>query len=207
MVKKFISFEGGEGTGKSTIIKAVSDYLDQKKVDYIVTREPGGVEISEAIRNIILDKKNTKMDARCEALLYAASRIQHLKEKVIPAINSNKIVICDRYVDSSLAYQGIARNIGINEVENINMFAMDYLPEKTILIDVSPEIALKRIKENNRETDRLDLESMEFHKKVYEGYLMVAEKYKNRIVKIDGNRCLEDIIKDCIKEIDKVIWD
>ena len=132
----FITFEGGEGTGKTTIITYLSKYLKDKGYDVISTREPGGIEIAEQIRRIILDVKNTKMDYRTEALLYAASRTQHLAEKVIPALNENKIVLCDRYLDSSLVYQGIARNLGIENVLKVNMFALEYMPNLTFFIDV-----------------------------------------------------------------------
>lgn len=207
MIKNFITFEGGEGTGKSSIINEISKYLKDKNIDFLLTREPGGVEISEEIRNIILDKKNTKMDPKCEALLYAASRVQHLNEKIIPAIKENKLVLCDRYVDSSLAYQGYGRKIGVDEVMQINQFALEYLPIKTFYIDVMPEIALERIKKNNRTTDRLDLESLEFHHKVYEGYQQLIKKFSDRIVKIDGNRPLNEIVLDIIKEINKLLYE
>lgn len=201
----FITFEGGEGTGKTTIITYLSKYLKDKGYDVISTREPGGIEIAEQIRRIILDVKNTKMDYRTEALLYAASRTQHLAEKVIPALNENKIVLCDRYLDSSLVYQGIARNLGIENVLKVNMFALEYMPNLTFFIDVKPEICFKRIKDNNREMDRLDLENMDFHNMVYEGYKKVAKMYPERIVSIDGDRIVEEIIEDIKKRIDKLL--
>lgn len=201
----FITFEGGEGTGKTTIITYLSKYLKDKGYDVISTREPGGIEIAEQIRRIILDVKNTKMDYRTEALLYAASRTQHLAEKVIPALNENKIVLCDRYLDSSLVYQGIARNLGIENVLKVNMFALEYMPNLTFFIDVKPEICFKRIKDNNREMDRLDLENMDFHNMVYEGYKKVAKMYPERIVSIDGDRTVEEIIEDIKKRIDKLL--
>lgn len=201
----FITFEGGEGTGKTTIINYISKYLTDKGYSVISTREPGGIEIAEQIRNIILDVKNTKMDYRTEALLYAASRTQHLAEKVIPALNEDKIVLCDRYLDSSLVYQGIARGLGIDNVLKINMFALEYMPNITFFIDVKPEICFKRLKDNNREMDRLDLEKMDFHDKVYEGYREVAKMFPERIISIDGDRTIEEIIKDVEKEINKLL--
>ena len=201
----FITFEGGEGTGKTTIINYISKYLNDKGYGVITTREPGGIDIAEQIRNIILDVKNTKMDYRTEALLYAASRTQHLAEKVIPALNDNKIVLCDRYLDSSLVYQGIARGLGIDNVLKINMFALEYMPDITFFIDVKPEICFKRLKDNNREMDRLDLEKMSFHDMVYEGYKEVAKMYPKRIVSINGDRKIEDIIEDIRIKIDKLI--
>ena len=201
----FITFEGGEGTGKTTIINYISKYLNDKGYNVITTREPGGIEIAEQIRNIILDVKNTKMDYRTEALLYAASRTQHLAEKIIPALKENKIVLCDRYLDSSLVYQGIARGLGIENVLKVNMFATEYMPNITFFIDVKPEICFKRLKDNHREMDRLDLEKMDFHNMVYEGYKEVAKMYPKRIVSIDGDRKIEDIIEDIKNRIDKLL--
>ena len=192
----FITFEGGEGTGKTTIINYISKYLEEKGYKVITTREPGGIDIAEQIRSIILDVKNTKMDYRTEALLYAASRTQHLAEKIIPALKEDKIVLCDRYLDSSLVYQGIARGLGIENVLKVNMFATEYMPNITFFIDVAPEICFKRLKDNNREMDRLDLEKMDFHNMVYEGYKEVAKMYPKRIVSINGDRKIEDILVD-----------
>ena len=201
----FITFEGGEGTGKTTIINYISKYLNDKGYSVVTTREPGGIDIAEQIRSIILDVKNTKMDYRTEALLYAASRTQHLAEKVIPALNENKIVLCDRYLDSSLVYQGIARGLGIDNVLKVNMFATEYMPNITFFIDVKPEICFKRLKDNNREMDRLDLENMDFHNMVYEGYKEVAKMYPKRIVSINGDRKIEDILVDIKDRIDKLL--
>ena len=206
-MRGFITFEGGECSGKTTIINAICKLLDEKGIDYITTREPGGIGIAEEIRNIILDPKNTDMTPECEALLYAASRMQHLSQKVIPAIRDNKIVLCDRFLDSSLAYQGYARGLGVDKVLNANAFALNYLPDLTIFIDVTPEVALKRIENNDRngKKDRLDLESINFHKRVYEGYHKLLNMYPNRIVRIDGNKTLEEVAKDCIDLVLKYI--
>lgn len=192
----FITFEGGEGTGKTTVINNLYNHLISLGYDVIKTREPGGSKISESIRGIILDVNNTEMDYKTEALLYAASRRQHLIEVVIPALNENKIVICDRYIDSSLAYQGYARGLGIEEVKKVNEYGIKgYWPDLTIYIDLDPSIGLYRIKSNNREVDRLDVEAISFHEKVREGYLKLMEMYPNRIKKIDGNVSLEDLTK------------
>ena len=206
-MKGFITFEGGECSGKTTIINAICKLFEEKKIDYITTREPGGIMIAEKIRDIILDPNNTDMTPECEALLYAASRMQHLSQKVIPAIRNNKIVLCDRFLDSSLAYQGYARGLGIDKVLNANAFALNYLPELTIFIDVTPEIALKRIenKDRNGKKDRLDLESINFHKRVYEGYHKLLDRYPNRIVRIDGNNSLDKVIEDCVNVIFKYL--
>ena len=201
----FITFEGGEGTGKTTIITYLNKYLAEKGYEVISTREPGGIEIAEQIRSIILDVKNIKMDYRTEALLYAASRTQHLAERVIPALNEGKVVLCDRYLDSSLVYQGIARGLGIENVLKVNMFATEYMPDITFFIDVKPEICFKRLKDNHREMDRLDLEKMDFHNMVYEGYKKVAKMYPERIVSIDGDRTIDEIIEDIKVRIDKLL--
>ncbi|MCK9470516.1 MAG: dTMP kinase [Bacilli bacterium] len=202
MVKRFISFEGGEGSGKTTLIEMLTNELNQLGYKIVKTREPGGSKIAEEIRNVILNIDNVDMDYMTEALLLAASRRQHLAEVIIPALNDEKIVICDRYVDSSLAYQGYARGLGIKEVYEINKYATEgILPELTIYIDVDPNIGLSRIKNNRREVDRLDLEKISFHQKVREGYLEIAEMFSDRIKIVDGNRTAEEIYKDIKKEV------
>lgn len=194
----FIVFEGPEGSGKTTVGKIIENYLKELNIDFITTREPGGIAISEKIREVILDKENTKMDGRTEALLYAAARRQHLVEKVVPALNEGKVVLCDRFVDSSLAYQGHARGLGMDEIMRINEFAIDgCMPKLTILFDLAPEIGLERIAENkDREINRLDLEKIEFHYKVRAGYLMLCEKYSDRIKKIDASKTLREVVED-----------
>lgn len=200
-LKNFITFEGGECSGKTSIIEAVKKVLDEKKVSYITTREPGGIKIAEQIRSVILDINNKEMTKECETLLYAAARMQHLSERVIPALNNGYVVLCDRFLDSSLAYQGYARGIGMDNVLKANSFALDYLPELTIFIDVTPDVALKRLSSRSEKQDRLDLETMDFHKRVYEGYHKVLNMYPDRVVRIDGNQSLEDVTKDCIEKI------
>lgn len=199
--KKFITFEGGDGTGKTTLIEKLALDLENLGYEIVKSREPGGSRISEQIRNIILDIENTEMDYMTEAFLYAASRRQHLEEIIKPALNNGKIVLLDRYVDSSLAYQGYARNLGIEKVYAINNYAIDgFFPDLTIYIDIDPVIGISRIKNNHRDMDRLDLEKIEFHKLVREGYLRVSEMFPERIKVVDGNRKIEDIYQD-IKKI------
>lgn len=199
---KFITFEGGEGSGKTTIIKKLIDDLKNQGIDCLVTREPGGSKISEDIRNIILNVENKNMDYMTEALLYAASRRQHLEEIVKPAIANNKLVICDRYLDSSLVYQGYARGLGIENVYDINMHATDgFLPELTIYLDISPEEGLERIAKNNRDVNRLDLEKVSFHNKVHEGYLKICSMYSNRIIKIDASLDIESVYSNVKKAV------
>ena len=160
----FITIEGPEGSGKSSVTRKVAERLEKEGYDIVFTREPGGTDISEQIRNIILDKNNTKMDPMTEAMLYAASRRQHLVEKVWPLSNEGKIVISDRYLDSSLAYQGGARGLGIDNILQLNNFATEgSFPDLTLLFDIDPRIGLKRIAANaKREVNRLDLEKLNF---------------------------------------------
>lgn len=199
----FITFEGPEGAGKTTIL----NMLAEKFENVLLTREPGGIDIAEQIRNVILAKENTAMDARTEALLYAAARRQHLVEKVKPALEAGKMVLCDRFVDSSLAYQGYARGLGIDEVLSINEFAIEkMMPELTLFFDIEPELGLKRISKNKgREVNRLDLETLEFHRKVHEGYLLLLDRFSDRIVRIDASRSLEEVLEETCKIIHKTM--
>ena len=174
---KFITFEGCEGSGKSTQIRLLSEKLAERGVDFVVTREPGGSDVAEQIRKIILDGKNVSMCDECEALLYAAARIQHLKEIVEPALAAGKLVVCDRYVHSSLAYQGAARGLGERYIEEINSVALrDYAPDLTVFLNISPDKAFER-KHGADKSDRMEQQGLDFHLKVYKGYLALLEKY------------------------------
>lgn len=206
-MSKFITFEGGEGSGKSTVMKDVAARLTKEGYKLVLTREPGGTPIAEEIRNVILDKDNTKMDPRTEALLYAASRRQHLVEKIWPALERGEIVLCDRYLDSSLAYQGGARGLGVDEVLSINMFATEgEYPDLTLLFDLEPEEGLKRIEKNKgREVNRLDLEKLEFHKKVRDNFHALAKKYSTRYVVIDASKPLNEVENEVYKIIKETI--
>jgi len=194
----FITFEGPEGAGKTTVIQKIAERLAEEKIDVLATREPGGIEIAEKIRSIILDPEHTAMDERTEALLYAAARSQHYFEKVRPALDAGKMVICDRFIDSSLAYQGYARGIGVDEVLSINEFAIGKkLPDMTILFDLAPEVGLARIHAHGeREVNRLDVESLAFHKKVREGYLQLVERYHERIHVINADQNIDRVVED-----------
>ncbi|KOS70377.1 thymidylate kinase [Lysinibacillus contaminans] len=194
----FITFEGPEGAGKTTVIQKIAERLAQENIDVLPTREPGGIEIAEKIRAVILDPAHTAMDERTEALLYAAARSQHYFEKVRPALDAGKMVICDRFIDSSLAYQGYARGIGVDEVLAINEFAIGKkLPDVTILFDLAPEVGLARIyAHGNREVNRLDVESLAFHEKVREGYLQLVERYPTRIKVVNADQNVEQVIED-----------
>lgn len=202
-----ITLEGGEGSGKTTVLKLVAEALQQQGHEVECTREPGGIDIAEQIRHVILDGNNIKMDGRTEALLYAAARRQHLVEKVIPALEAGKIVLCDRYIDSSLAYQGHARGLGIAEIYSINKFAIDeYMPDLTLYFDVAPEIGLARIeKDQGREVNRLDLESMKFHLAVREGYQILVGQYPERIQVIDAANELEHVFKEALSKVEAYI--
>ena len=199
----FITLEGPEGSGKTTAVEAAVKKLQKMGYEIVRTREPGGTPIAEQIRNVILDKENTAMDGRTEALLYAASRRQHLVEKVWPALKEGKIVICDRYLDSSLAYQGGARGLGIDEILNINLFATENTwPDLTLLFDIKPEIGLARISANaNREVNRLDLEKLDFHNKVRDSFLQLAKRWPERFVIIDASLDRETVAKNTMEAI------
>ncbi|WP_449538307.1 dTMP kinase [Ferdinandcohnia sp. Marseille-Q9671] len=205
MAGYFITFEGPEGAGKTTIVRILQDELIKKGYDVVSTREPGGIEIAEQIRSVILDRNNTNMDSRTEALLYAASRRQHLVEKVIPALEEGKVVLCDRFVDSSLAYQGYARKLGIDEVLSINEFAINGLmPSLTLFFDINPEKGLTRISNSdNREVNRLDLETLSFHQRVYEGYTILADRFKNRFHTLNAENSIEKVAQEALAIIEK----
>ncbi|SCW72382.1 dTMP kinase [Paenibacillus tianmuensis] len=194
----FITVEGGEGAGKTSAIDAILEQVKARGYDVLSTREPGGIPIAEQIRSVVLDRNNTAMDPRTEALLYAAARRQHLAEKVIPALEAGKVVVCDRFIDSSLAYQGYARELGMDEVFAINRFAIGgWMPDLTVFMDVRPEIGLARIRvDQGREVNRLDLESMTFHNKVREGYLQILRQFPERVVRVDAERELDKVLED-----------
>lgn len=195
----FITFEGGDGTGKTTLIENIYNHFKTTH-DIIKTREPGGSMITEAIRDIILNPKYTGVTPYTEALLLAASRAQHLDEVILPNLKANKIVLCDRFLDSSLAYQGYARKLGYDFILKINHYATINLPDLTFYIDLDPSVGINRIKDRDK-YDRLDRESNTFHQRVREGYLEVVKQYPNRIIVIDGSQSLEAITKEMIEII------
>ena len=201
----FITLEGPEGSGKTSAIKIVKERLESLGYQIEMTREPGGTYISEQIREVILDKRNTLMDPRTEALLYAASRRQHLVEKIWPSLKEGKIVFCDRYLDSSLAYQGYARGLGIDEILKVNDYAPEgTFPDITLLFDIDPELGLERINKNkDREVNRLDVEKLSFHKKVREGYLLLSKKFPERYIIVDASKPLEEVANQVFEEIIK----
>ncbi|MFB9758733.1 dTMP kinase [Ectobacillus funiculus] len=201
----FITLEGPEGSGKSTLITKLSPLLQERGYKVMVTREPGGIAIAEDIRAILHNKEYTMMDARTEALLFTAARRQHLAEKVIPALREGYIVICDRFVDSSLAYQGYARGLGVEQIWNMNQFAIeDCMPQLTVYLDIEPSVGLERIyQDHNREINRLDLESISFHERVREGYVQLAERFKNRIVTVDAHQPAGIVLEKVLQLIEE----
>lgn len=184
---KFITFEGCEGVGKSYQIRALKEYLLSINAEFVVTREPGGSKIAEKIREIILSAENFDMSSVCEAMLYSAARAQHLKDIVEPAINSGKLVICDRFTDSTFAYQGYARGLGEDFIKKLNALAIgSFIPDLTIFLDYPPDLAFLR-KGGVDKKDRLENLDISFHKKVYEGYKKIAGQEKERFLSIDAS--------------------
>ncbi len=200
----FITFEGGEGSGKTSLIKEVSKWLVENGKPTLTTREPGGSFIAEQIRKVLLDNNNLDMSPKTEALLFAASRVQHLEEIILPALKENKIVLCDRYIDSSLAYQGYARGLGLEAILKANNFVLEYMPNYTIYIDVDPEIGLSRAHQRGA-SNRLDNEALTFHKRVREGYLKVSEMYKERFIIIDGNCDMKTLIERTLTKLKEIV--
>lgn len=184
---RFITFEGCEGVGKSTQIRLLAEELERRKIPFVLTREPGGSSIAESIRRIILDAGNSEMDDLCELFLYLAARAQHLKDIVRPALAEGKVVICDRYIDSTFAYQGYGKGLNANMVEALNRAAIgDLVPDLTLFLDLPPEYAFSRKGGPDRE-DRLELLAQSFHEKVYAGYLEIFEREPNRFVRVDAS--------------------
>lgn len=201
MIGKFIAFEGSDGSGKTTILNNVEKFLIENNIDFIITREPGGTKISEEIREILLSNDNSEMSARTEALLYSASRAQHVDELILPNLQKGKLVISDRYVLSSLAYQGFGRELGYDSVKEINDFATDNLsPDYTFFFNVDPITVLKR-KRNNFVTDRLENESNSYHNKVYNGYQEILKRNKDNLIIIDASKSIEEVTEQTISKL------
>lgn len=205
MKGKLITFEGGEGSGKSTHVKLYTQYLDKMGIDYLFLREPGGTKISEKIRSLILDIENKEMSDYAEALLYASARAQLIDEKIIPALNSGKLVIIDRYIDSSFAYQGYARGLGIDYIKKINSYAIENCkPDATVFLSISPKQAFER-KGGADKDDRLELSGIDFHQKVYEGYIKLTLEEPERFIVIDPSGTKESTHEQIVNALEKVI--
>lgn len=200
---RLIALEGPDGSGKTTQIQLLEKHLKELGYEVVRTREPGGTEISEKIREIILDNDNCNMSYMCEALLYAASRAQLVSEVIKPALDLGKIVICDRFVYSSMVYQGIGRGLGLERIKSMNEAALDGLEADLIfMITIPYEEGLNR-KKLQKTLDRLENSGNEFHKKVFDGYLDICRKY-GKIEVIDGNRNVDEIHQDIINRIKKI---
>lgn len=203
----FITLEGGEGSGKSTLIAYMKEYLTSLGYDVVLSREPGGSPIAEQIRDILLDKNNVGMSSECEALLYAASRAEHIRKTVKPALEAGKMVILDRYLDSSLAYQAYARGLGYDNIMAINNMAINgLLPDVTLWLDISAVEGLDRVKQHrSNKEDRLDDESLSFHERVHQGYLMLMDKYPNRIKRLDARKSIPELQKEAKSILDSLL--
>lgn len=198
----FITVEGVDGCGKTTQIKLMEKYLREKGINVVLAREPGGTDISEAIRSIILDARNTEMSYITEMLLYASARAQLVAQVIKPALNKGNVVICDRFIDSSYVYQGFGRGIELKTIEEVNRIAMDGIePDITFFFDLRPEVALRRRIEAS-ETDRMEKENIEFHNKVYSGYLKLSEMFPERIRVINSEGTIDDIFNKVRKYLD-----
>lgn len=204
---KFITFEGGEGAGKSVSISHVKDHFEGLGYEVLLTREPGGTGVAEQLREILVNKANDGIDVTTEMLILLAARNEHLLKKIVPALEDGKIVLCDRFVDSSLVYQGFVGGLGIDTVMDYNLGVIGgYMPEMTLYFDLDPEIGLSRInKDKDREVNRFDMKKLEFHKKIREGYLEVADRYADRIVKVDASRSIEEVVSEVKDIVSKVL--
>ena len=201
----FITIEGPDGSGKSTQIENIKKFFEDKNIEIVFTREPGGTAIGERIREIILDNSFKEMDPMTEAMLYAASRAQHVAQKIRPALEAGKVVVCDRFVDSSLAYQGYGRELG-EAVEIINSYAVkECMPDVTFLMKLDPDVGKHRIQENRGSQDRLEHEKLAFHRKVYEGYLELEKKYPERIIGIDASLGIDEIRDVIYSKLEEII--
>ncbi|QNU67177.1 dTMP kinase [Ruminiclostridium herbifermentans] len=202
---KFITFEGTDGSGKTTQIKLLEEYLKNKGYEVVLSREPGGTKVSELIRDLILDPANTEIDPLTEMILYAASRAQHIAQIIKPSIEAGKIVICDRFVDSSYAYQGFGRGIDLRLIADVNRVAIDGIsPDITFFLDIDPETAIKR-RINATGADRIEQEKLDFHKRVYEGYKKMSLLFPDRIMTIDAEKPMDEISSQINEYIDTIL--
>ncbi len=196
-MNRFFTLEGVDGSGKTTVIKEIAKMLENDGVECVLSREPGGTKIADQIRQVVLDANNTEMNKYTEAMLYAASRNQHFFELIEPSLDAGKVVLLDRYIDSTYAYQGITRGIGIDEVNEFNKYVLHRMPHKTFFIDIKPEDALKRV----TGADRMDNQGMDFYNKVYESYIEFSKLYPDRYVTINGNDTIDNIAKQIYQVI------
>ena len=201
---RFIVFEGGEGAGKSTQSSALADYLHARGHRVRRTREPGGTPAAEAIRAVLLDPANAGLDDRAEALLFAAARGDHAARVIRPALDAGEIVVCDRYLDSSVAYQGIARGLGAQRVADLSLWATGGLiPDLTIVLDVDPALGLARV----GGPDRLEAEPLEWHQRVRQGFLDIAAESPDRYLVLDASRPAEDLAVQIATVVSDLVGD
>jgi len=202
----FITFEGPDGAGKTTQVMLLERHLRQKGYDVLVTREPGGTPVGEEIRKLLLNRSHQDMDALTEMYLYAASRAQHVRQVIKPALDKGIVVLCDRFIDSSIAYQGFGRGLGMDVVEAVNRYALgDILPDLTIFLNIRPEEALARGRMRLKEVDRLESEKLEFHQRVYQGFLILQERYAQRIKEVDASRSIEEVFKQVLELVEYLL--
>jgi dTMP kinase len=202
----FITFEGPDGAGKTTQVGLLEQYLNGKGYQTLVTREPGGTPIGEEIRRLLLDVNHLDMSSATEMFLYAAARAQHVAQLIEPALREGKIVLCDRFVDSSVAYQGFGRGLGMNVVESINYYALNgIVPDLTLFFNLDPEEGLKRGLARSRTTDRLENEKLEFHRRVYQGFCVLRDKYPCRIREIRACQSVEKVFQQVLETVENLI--
>jgi dTMP kinase len=200
----FITLEGPDGSGKSTIANLLGEYFKKLGINHTITREPGGTQIGEKIRDIIVDNRNSAMGAETEALLFAASRAQHVHEKILPSLEEGKVVVCDRFLFSSLAYQGIGRGLGVERVKMINEFGLRGIkPDLIIFFDCDPAFTILRKTKSGG--DRLELLGDEFHQRVYEGYKEIIKMYPENVEIIDAKKPIKEVYLDVVKLIDALL--
>jgi dTMP kinase len=197
---KFITFEGPEGCGKSSQIKLLSDALVKEGRIVLTTREPGGTDVGEEIRKILMNPEHVELTDLTEVFLYEAARAQIVNEVIIPALDSGHIVLCDRFSESTLAYQGYGGKISVEWIQKIDQMARGGLsPDLTLFIDVNPEVGLKRARASKKEIDRLEEKDLEYHKRVYQGYLELAKKNPDRIKIVDGRKGVQEVHQEILK--------
>jgi dTMP kinase len=208
----FVTFEGIEGSGKTTQIAITGDYLDKQKIPFIITEEPGGTGLGTELRQILLDKTSLNITEKAELLLFAADRAQHIEEVILPAMNAGKVVLCDRFSDATIAYQGFGRGVDVDFIRTVNNFSSQSLkPDLTLLFDVPVTTGLERIKDRVSPTgkasleDRFEREKAEFHRRIREGYLSLLRDEPDRIRLIDGSREVDEVAKEVCRLVAELI--
>jgi len=199
----FITIEGGEGAGKTTLLEAMKKELLSRKYSLVITREPGGTKLGEEVRNLLLKRRKEKVAFKAELCLFLASRAQHIKDVILPSKKDGKIVLCDRFNDSTLAYQGYARGLGLEDVIEFSSYIVkDALPDLTLYLDLDPKIGLSRVKSKY---DRIEAEKVSFHQKIRKGFFILAEKYPERIKIINASKSPAEVYRDSMNFIDELL--